>query len=425
MSMINQFKLDAGDDATVTVYQRGDSKSENWHTTIKIRKQKPIRQSLYTSNREKAKIAALKLAFSTIEKAEKGFSIHAVKFCDVADDLVEATKKESEFLVKPDEKRKRARKASDYAGTLNRWHKPFFKDKPIGDISRIDITKYKKWRKEYWLTTEGQARTDIPESKKKPPSPATLRREDSVLQAVFKFAVEQGYIEEEQIPHIKKEKGKTNRRPAFSLQEQNRLINEVIPDWINTTEHLKIRRQRYMMGKFVILMLHSGLRPGEGYGIQRKHLDTNTDAKGNNAYTILVSEGKTGERTVTAQPEVMYVIDNIFTSLAEWREEHGLTPFLTPDDYLFSNEYGQHIQDFSKGFSTMLSKYNLLNNPKTGEKRTIYSLRHTYASVRLLNGVDIYIIAKNMGTSVKMIEEHYAQTSGPEEQALITETTYS
>ncbi len=39
--------------------------------------------------------------------------------------------------------------------------------------------------------------------------------------------------------------------------------------------------------------------------------------------------------------------------------------------------------------------------------RPPYSLRHYYATQRLLEGVQVYDLAKNMGTSVKQIENHY------------------
>lgn len=42
------------------------------------------------------------------------------------------------------------------------------------------------------------------------------------------------------------------------------------------------------------------------------------------------------------------------------------------------------------------------------KSRTSYSLRHTYICMRLLEGADIYQVAKNCRTSVEMIEKHYA-----------------
>ena len=41
-------------------------------------------------------------------------------------------------------------------------------------------------------------------------------------------------------------------------------------------------------------------------------------------------------------------------------------------------------------------------------RRTAYSLRHTYICMRLMEGADIYQIAKNCRTSVEMIEKFYA-----------------
>jgi hypothetical protein len=45
---------------------------------------------------------------------------------------------------------------------------------------------------------------------------------------------------------------------------------------------------------------------------------------------------------------------------------------------------------------------------RDGRRRTLYSLRHTYICLRLMEGADIYQIAKNCRTSVEMIQKHYA-----------------
>ncbi len=42
------------------------------------------------------------------------------------------------------------------------------------------------------------------------------------------------------------------------------------------------------------------------------------------------------------------------------------------------------------------------------QRRTSYSLRHTYISFRLIEGADVYQVAKNCRTSVEMIEKYYA-----------------
>jgi integrase len=45
---------------------------------------------------------------------------------------------------------------------------------------------------------------------------------------------------------------------------------------------------------------------------------------------------------------------------------------------------------------------------RDGNRRTAYSLRHTYICMRLMEGADIHQVAKNCRTSVEMIEKFYA-----------------
>jgi integrase len=51
----------------------------------------------------------------------------------------------------------------------------------------------------------------------------------------------------------------------------------------------------------------------------------------------------------------------------------------------------------------------LLKNTE-GQNRTLYSLRHTYATLTMLQGtVDIHILSRQMGNSAAMIERHYSK----------------
>ena len=46
----------------------------------------------------------------------------------------------------------------------------------------------------------------------------------------------------------------------------------------------------------------------------------------------------------------------------------------------------------------------------TGAKRTMYSFRHTFATFSLVEwGMDIHTLAKQMGTSVQMLERFYSK----------------
>jgi len=71
-----------------------------------------------------------------------------------------------------------------------------------------------------------------------------------------------------------------------------------------------------------------------------------------------------------------------------------------PTDRLFPN-------DFKKMLNGILTEQKLKFD-RNGKARTAYSLRHSYICFRLLEGADIYQVAKNCRTSVEMIEKHYA-----------------
>ena len=51
-----------------------------------------------------------------------------------------------------------------------------------------------------------------------------------------------------------------------------------------------------------------------------------------------------------------------------------------------------------------------LEKDAEGQTRTLYSLRHTYATLELIeNRTDLHTLAKQMGNSAAMIERHYSK----------------
>ena len=80
------------------------------------------------------------------------------------------------------------------------------------------------------------------------------------------------------------------------------------------------------------------------------------------------------------------------------KEGEGVKP--KPTDPVFPSSY-------LKMFNNLLDDQNLKLD-RDGKPRTAYSLRHTYICLRLMEGADVYAIAKNCRTSVEMIEKFYA-----------------
>lgn len=75
---------------------------------------------------------------------------------------------------------------------------------------------------------------------------------------------------------------------------------------------------------------------------------------------------------------------------------------------LFRNAVGLHPRTFNGIFAKLMRESGLLRDAG-GSRRTLYSLRHTYVTLELLAGTDIHTLAKQMGTSVRMLEQHYSK----------------
>ncbi|EZP79392.1 Phage integrase family protein [Novosphingobium resinovorum] len=71
-----------------------------------------------------------------------------------------------------------------------------------------------------------------------------------------------------------------------------------------------------------------------------------------------------------------------------------------PTDKVFP---GNHVKLFNGVLARAELKFD-----RDGKARTAYSLRHTYICLRLMEGADVYAVARNCRTSVEMIQKHYA-----------------
>lgn len=138
---------------------------------------------------------------------------------------------------------------------------------------------------------------------------------------------------------------------------------------------------------------------GEANNLKIRDVDAFTDDKGRSNFRITV-KGKTGKREA-----VMFVTGNdIMKSLLEFRANAGASP----DDWLFVMPKGTKIITLiDQKFLGLIG----VDRNSHGERYTLYSLRHYYAVQALRNGISIYSVAQNMGTSVQIIQTYYARSA--------------
>ena len=107
--------------------------------------------------------------------------------------------------------------------------------------------------------------------------------------------------------------------------------------------------------------------------------------------------GKGKFRSLVAASNVAAYLDRI-------RE---ISKHTKPDDFVFCTEQGEMSRTLYYSLVERLLIESELQASSSGSRRSTYCFRHTYATFRLTEGVDVYFLAKQMGTSVKMIEDHY------------------
>ena len=78
------------------------------------------------------------------------------------------------------------------------------------------------------------------------------------------------------------------------------------------------------------------------------------------------------------------------------------------DKHIFRMRDGTMPYNLVNAFGDCLKESGLDKGDKDGKPRSLYSLRHYYATQRVLEGLDFGQLAKQMGTSILMIERHYS-----------------
>ena len=156
----------------------------------------------------------------------------------------------------------------------------------------------------------------------------------------------------------------------------------------------KPKRKRYawqseQLHDYVLFMVNTGLRPDEVARLEYRDVTIVDDEPTNETILEIEVRGKRG---------VGYCKSTNGAVLPFERLKKRNNP--KPTDRIFPKGHREL-------FNAILDEEELKFD-REGNRRTAYSLRHTYICLRLMEGADIYQIAKNCRTSVEMIEKYYA-----------------
>jgi integrase len=282
----------------------------------------------------------------------------------------------------------------NYEWFLKKYHIPFFDRTHITNIDRAKLMEFDRWREK-----EG----------KKIPTQSTLKNHNAAMQRVFDEAVIRNWMVPAQVPSLSISSGTPGvRRDYFTADEVTKITNG-FESWIAESRTQNSREVRQLLFYYFQFAVYTGLRPGTEMDNLRWN-DIKIEDKAEDPHIVItVRKGKTtlhtGNRVVVGYHDVLdMILDMHSRSLDGEDTENGV-----PDDFnplVFRLPNGKTTQQLGRNFTMLLKRLKLENGP--GGKRTLYSLRHTYITMKLLEGVPSKVIASQCGTSPAMIDMHYS-----------------
>jgi len=279
----------------------------------------------------------------------------------------------------------------------------FFGDEVVSDITPQKVQEYRVWR----MSAKKHPKT----GEVLRPSKTSIHHDIVTLRHILKTAQRHGWIK--YIPDLSapyKASGKVSHRAWFSPEEYKALYNATRAR-AATPPKKRWRWECEQLHDFVLFMVNTGLRPDEAARIEFRDVEIEHDKATGETILVTSVRGKRGTGYNKSMPGAVIPFERLKQRKrmpkralkGSWGGGAGQDDLLElpqATDLLFPALRHHH-------FNTVLDETKMKFD-REGNRRSAYSLRHTYICLRLMEGADIYQVAKNCRTSVEMIEKYYA-----------------
>lgn len=251
---------------------------------------------------------------------------------------------------------------------------PFFgKSTYVHEISSFQIESYQRYRLNCNKTNISQNKR--PKDKTEKVSPRTINLELTVLRSMCNWAANHELINSDDIPKFKMLKVSKKLPRYLSTEESQNLLSAA-------------KNYSKQMHLFVALGLYTGLRLNELRYLDWENIDLEKD--------ILSVKKKKGFVPKSGKERNVPIPKSLKCILSEYAEKRGS---------LFIARKKRRTK-FQHSFRRIVENAGL---EAFGENRvTPHTMRHTYASHLVMNGVPLYTVSKLLGHSSVTVTEIYA-----------------
>lgn len=291
--------------------------------------------------------------------------------------------------------------------------------KPIEWVDNTALRDYVTWRRDYY-PSRLRAGVKVAHNCAITPKDKTLEWELTFGKTVWRWAAERRLTGNLPAPNWGLKNAVHRARPAFEVSEYANIIR-----WLRSRGREIADPQRgytyNLLANYVAILAATGMRVGEANNLHRSDVIEFKDELGRLNYMIKV-RGKTGDRIVIPRQSGVQWINHqrgLWVSFKGMMELSGQTLKSyhkrsrdDDGDWFFKMPDGSRVLTLIEQFNSAMAATGTATT-RYGDKRTLYSLRHFYAVQMLRKGVPVYDIARNMGTSVIMIENYYGKQATP------------
>ena len=345
-----------------------------------------IRVTTKQKDLKAAKDAANDLYLEARFRAKNNVPVQTKRFRDVANLAIDRMEK----ALNAGQGKKVYR---DYTQAINNYLIPFFGLHNIDRVNYAMVQEFSAWRVEK-LGRE--------------PKASTLNTHNSALNRIFDEALTRGYIAKTHVPILENKGRDARRRPDFTLDEYRKLYR-ALRRWVKEGRAGKSTLMRELLRDYVLILANTGMRHGtEAQNLCWKHVSI--IEQNGRSYVAMWVKGKTKERELIARHSCLRYLKRIHSRCPDISDIEFEEFLKTGSDKpVFRLPDGTVTKNLNQTFRAFMSESGLLKDPKTGQNRTLYSLRHMYATFAIVHGnVDLHLLSRQMGTSIAMLEQHYS-----------------
>lgn len=383
-----------------TVKKRGNS----WQVYVSTKLTgKPIRKSLNTYDRNTALILARDF-FSELQAEYNSDGLGKYSFKSNADDFIATTNN------------------PQYREHMNRCFIPFFSDKinnkakikDIRKLTNLDLVKYVEYR-----------RAIVSQRTHLPSKPTTIIRENNTLRTFFNWCYTTGRIPKQlKLPTIRSKENiyddngnpifddLSGRRDAFTTEELNKISQTLLQE-IKKEVNRHTKRRKILLYYYINILHHTGIRPIELRELNWSNFVAQYGTGG--LLTNVYSRKQNKKRNIALSPYLVDMLKKLRNHQKTFCQKHSI-PFDEENVKIISicnsnlsrNKYEiKAVKELDNGFRKLLERCGISHK----NSKVLYSYRHSYISELIQKETPTINIAKQCGTSSKMIEEFYDQSS--------------